>query len=114
MAKNDVSKDAYLSEVQAQAKAIRAQSERLAQIARYLDSAPDFSPETVRLITVALKEMGTAVTACKAASAISVARGNTCLNEELVCAARSIAAKKVELANGTLRLNRRVSDMAAE
>ncbi len=114
MAKANVSKDEYLSVVRIEAALIQKQGERLSAIARFLGSSHDFSPETIRLVGVAMSEMKATLDGCKKVKDISVSRGLTHFDEEKARMSADIEAKKAELSEGTLRINRRVSDMAAE
>ncbi len=103
MSKKSVSQDSYKLAASNTSDALARQAQRLADIARCLANGKDFSPCTIREMQAAMKDIKPLQEALKDMVTISVARGCTHYEEQ-----------KEALLDGTLRLNRRESDMAAE
>jgi len=114
MAKKSMTKEQYVGEVRGMATYIGNQGTKLAQIGRFLATTPDYSTETARECDNMLEELKNIVGCLKKVKAVTLQRGLTALDEEEVAHANRVEEKRRQLMNGTLRIDRRVSDQAAE
>lgn len=114
MKKANVTQQDYKDAAQNTAAYIKRQAEKLAEISRNLSVSADFSPCTIESMRTTLADMKELSSYLTRMSAVSVQRGLTAIEEEKVRTVASLDARKAALLDGTLRLNRRVSDMAAE
>lgn len=104
MKKAVISQGAYKVVAGTNAERIQDASERLADIARNLTVAADFSPCTIDAMRKALSDIPALQAALKGMVEVSVQRGCTHFDEQ-----------KEKLLEGNLRLNRRAElDQAAE
>lgn len=102
--KRETNKNEYLSHAKDSSSFIQKQGERLANVGRNLEVAPDFSPTNIEMMKVALAEMKRTSDHLKKMIDISINRGCTHYDEQ-----------KEKLLEGSLRLDRRSeSDLAAE
>lgn len=109
-----VTKEQYKSESVVLAETIGCAGAKLTEIARFLNSSPDFSPATLSQVEDTLERMKAVVGALKQVSVLTRNRGLTSLEEEKERALAHVEEKRRQLLEGTLRVNRRESDMAAE
>lgn len=97
------SQEAYKTTASASVEPIRKHAARLAEIATLLERAPDFSASTLTLLHAAIQEMETVEKVCKKVREVSIKRGITHFDEQ-----------KAALMRGTLKINRRDIQEAAE
>jgi hypothetical protein len=103
MSKKSVTQESYKLAASNTSETVQRHAQRLADIARCLSVSKDFSPCTMTEMRAALSDIRSLQEALKDMVSISVARGCTHYEEQ-----------KEALLDGTLRLNRRESDQAAE
>lgn len=101
--KGPVSQSEYKNAAATTSEVCERSGAKLVEIARHLGNSPDFSPCTIENMRAVLNDIDTLRTALKGMVEVSVRRGCTHFDEQ-----------KERLLDGTLRLNRRSTDMAAE
>lgn len=109
-----ITKEEYVSEVRGMATFIGNQGAKIAQVSRHLTTTADFSPTTAREIDDILEHMKNLVGCLKKVKALTIQRGVNHYEEEKERLTADMDAKMKALVEGTLRLNRRNNDMAAE
>ena len=99
-----VSQAEYLETAKAMASVIAKQAVKLSEIHKFIQNAPDFSPETLKSIREAMSQAAEVNSACKTLERLTLQRGNAFYDEA-----------KERLNNGTLKIVRREEiDTAAE